>query len=243
MQDIKEQLRHAGLTENEAKLYSTLLEQGPSPAGLISRKSGLHRRVVYDTTERLIKKGLVGYISKNNKKLFQAANPQRILEMIKEKEETISQVLPQMLQFYAKTREKEETTFYKGKNGLKTVFEDQIAETAGGKEILVISPFPVAYKILPFYFKWFDKRRKEKRIKVRIIFHKTTDEEIKKIPLSEIRFLPEKYASPLAINIYGNKVAIILWSKENPFAVVIKQKEIAEGYRKYFELMWRIAKK
>jgi len=55
--------------------------------------------------------------------------------------------------------------------------------------------------------------------------------------------LPEKYASPLAISIYGNKVAIIMWSKENPFAVVITQKEISEGYKKYFELLWRIAKK
>ena len=54
-------------------------------------------------------------------------------------------------------------------NGLKTVFEDQLTDTSKGDEILIISPFPVAYDILPFYFKWFDKRRQEKRIKARII--------------------------------------------------------------------------
>ena len=47
----------------------------------------------------------------------------------------------------------------------------------------------------------------------------------------------------MAINIYGEKVAIILWSKENPFAITIKNKGISEGYRKHFELLWRIAKK
>ena len=67
-------------------------------------------------------------------------------------------------------------------------------------------------------------------------------EKVKKIHLSEIRLLPEKYSSPLAVNIYGDKVAIILWSRENPFAIVIKNKEISEGYRKHFELMWKSAK-
>ena len=240
LENIRDYVKKIGLTENESKVYLALLEFGPNQAGIISRKSGLHRRVVYDTTEMLIKKGLIGYIKKNKKKLFQASNPKKLLETLKEKEESITDILPQMLLMYNKTKEKEETNFYKGKNGLKTVFEDQIAD---GKEILIISPFPLSYDILPFYFKWFDKRRVENKIKVRVIFHKTTDGKIPKIPSSEIRSLPERYASPLAINIYGEKVAIILWSKENPFAVVIKNKDISDGYRKYFELMWKIARK
>jgi len=232
-----EQLREAGLTENEAKVYRALLELGPSHAGAISKKSGLHRRVVYDTIAMLSQKGLVGYILKNNVRLFQAVNPARVLEIVKEKEERISEILPEMIGMFAITREKEETNFYKGKNGLKTVMEDQINE---GKEILIIGASPLAYDILQFYFKWFDKRRVENRIKARIIFNKS-DKKIR-IPLSELRFLPEKYSSPLAVNIYGDKVALILWSKENPFAVVIKDKQISEGYRKYFELMWKSAK-
>ena len=74
---MKEQLKEAGLTANESKIYTSLLELGPSNAGLISRKSGLHRRVVYDTLEMLIQKGLVGYILKNNVRLFQASHPKR----------------------------------------------------------------------------------------------------------------------------------------------------------------------
>ena len=63
-----------------------------------------------------------------------------------------------------------------------------------------------------------------------------------KIPLADIRYIPEKYASPVAVNIYGDKTAIILWAKE-PIAIVIKNQEIAEGYRNYFEIMWKIGKK
>lgn len=231
-------LEESGLTHNEALVYRALLELGPSLAGQISRKTGLHRRTVYDTTEMLIKKGFIGYILKNNRRLFEASSPKRFLEIMKEKENSINEILPEMLNYYEKTKEKEETNFYKGREGLKTVFEDQI-ETK--KEILVLGASPLAYDILQFYFKWFDKRRKENKIKTKVIFNKIDKKP--RIPLAEIRFLPQKYTSPLAVNIYGNKVAIILWSKENPLAIVIKNKEISEGYRKYFELMWKIARK
>jgi len=235
---IKEQLRLAGLTENESKTYQSLLELGPNHAGIISRKTGLHRRVVYDTIEMLIKKGLIGYILKNNKKLFQASNPQRLLELIREKEAGIQEIMPLMNTLFGQTKEKEETNFYKGKLGLKTVFEEQILE--GGKEVLIMGGSIYASEILKFYFNWYNKKRVKKKIKMKIIFNTSKKQ---KIPYAEIKYLPEKYSSPLAINIYKEKVAIILWSKENPFAIVIKNKEISEGYKKYFNLLWRIAKK
>ncbi|MEK6825940.1 MAG: helix-turn-helix domain-containing protein [Nanoarchaeota archaeon] len=234
---MKESLHEAGLTENESKVYTTLLDLGPSHAGLISRKSGLHRRVVYDTIEMLIQKGLIGYIVENGVKLFKCVHPHRLVEILQEKEQRIEQFMPQMIELFTKTKEKEETNFYTGKNGLKTVFEDQLAV---GKEILVLGASSLSYDILGLYFHWFDKRRVERKIKTRIIFHEHIH---KKIPLSQIRFLPQKYSSPLAVNIYGKRVALILWSEERPLTIVIKNKEIAEGYCKYFELLWKIAKK
>lgn len=236
MTSIKDSLRASGMTENESKIYVSLLELGPTQAGKISQKTGLHRRVVYDTVEMLIKKGLIGYILKNNKKLFQASDPNKILEIIKEKEASVLEILPTMASLFTQTKEKEETNFYKGKNGLKTVFEDQL----NYKEIKIIGASQIAYEVLQFYFKWFDKRRVEKKIKTKIIFNKSSEKI--NIPMSEIRYLPEKYSSPLAINIYGDKVAIILWSKEDPLAIVIKNKEISHGYQKHFEMMWKSSK-
>jgi sugar-specific transcriptional regulator TrmB len=230
-----EELKQAGLTENEGKVYLALLDLGPSLAGQISRKAGLHRRTVYDTTEMLIKKGLIGYIIKNNRRLFKASNPNRLLEIINEKKQLINPIIKGLQERYTKTRQKEETNFYKGKEGLKTVFEDQLES----KEILILGASPLAYETLQFYFKWYDKARKQKKIKTKLI---TTDRRIKRIALAEIKYLPEKYSNPVSVNIYGDKTAIILWASE-PIAIVIKNKEVAEGYKNYFELMWKIAKK
>src|SRR3989344_9156104 len=230
----REILQKLGLTESESRVYLALLELGPSLAGSISRKTGIHRRNVYDITERLIQKGLIGYILKNNRRLFEAANPERFKEILDEKQKALDVELGALMFLYKKTKEKQETNFYKGVEGLKTVFQDQL----DSKEVLILGASESAFEVLPFYFKWYDKDRVKKKIKVKII---ASDKLNKKIPLSEIRYLPQKYANPLAINIYGDKVAIIFW-KKSPIAIVIKEKEIADSYRQYFELMWKVAK-
>lgn len=228
-------LQEAGLTVNEEKVYLSLLDLGPSMAGQISRRTGLHRRSVYDVLDVLIKKGMVGYILKNNRRLYQACNPERIIELLDEKKVNLQSSVESLMLKYNKTVDKEETNFYKGKEGLKNIFEDQL----NYKEVLILGASPKAYDVLKFYFKWYDKSRQKKKIKSRII---ATDRSFKKIALSEVRYLPERYANPVAVNIYGDKTAIILWA-DRPLAIVIKNKEITEGYKQYFELMWNVARK
>ncbi len=234
--DIENALREMGLTEHETKVYLALLKNGSSLAGRISRITGIHRRNVYDITERLIKKGVVGYILKNNRRYFEAVNPEKFLDILKERENNIMENLPMLKEIYSGSKEKQETNFYKGTEGLKTVFQDQLEDNKG-KEILILGASQSAFEILPFYFKWYDKDRVNRRIKVRMI---ASGKLKKKISLAETRYLPEKYSNPLAINIYKDKVAIILW-KKNPIVIVIKEKEIADSYRKYFEMMWKLS--
>jgi len=229
-------IEKAGLTKIESKIYLVILDLGPSLAGQISKKSGIHRRTVYDALDRLAEKGLISYIVKNNRKYFEAANPERLIELMKEKEAEIQNSLPDLMNLFTKTKAKEETLFYKGKEGLKTAFEDQISE---GKEILVLGASAEASEILQFYFKWYNKRRQEKKIRIRLIADLAAKGKFK-VPLSEIRYISE--LGPAAMNIYADKVAIILWSKDKPLAIIIKNTEIANSYRTFFEHMWKTAK-
>ncbi len=225
-----------GLTLNEAKIYLALIDLGPTLAGKISRNTGIHRRNVYDSIERLIKKGLVSYIKLNNRNLFQASNPSRFLDIIKESENLIIPMISELMGKYNKTLDKEETNFFKGKEGLRSVLEDQL----NYKEILILGANPKAGEVMQFYFKWYNQTRHKKRIKLKIITHERWFERLK---FSQVRYFPEKYANPLAINIYGDKTAIILSSKSSPMAIVIKNREITQGYKNYFDLMWKSSKK
>jgi len=228
-------LRDAGLTDNEDKVYTALVELGPSLAGRISRKIGLHRRTVYDVTETLIQKGFISYMLENNRRVFSAVNPQRIIDSIEEKKNSLMPLISNLKIKFESSKKKERTNFYKGKNGLKMVFESQLDYP----EILILGATREAYNSMPYYFKWFNERRKEKKVKIKLI---TSDKTINPKILSETRYLAEKYSEPMVINIYGNNVAMILWGKQ-PFALVVEQEEFASGYKKYFELLWRIAKK
>jgi sugar-specific transcriptional regulator TrmB len=224
-----------GLTKNEAKVYLSLLDVGSTKAGLLTRKTGIHRRNVYDAIEMLAKKGLVSYIKENNVRIYSAVEPARLLESLKEKEENIKSILPELEQKFNFVQQKRGTDFYRGKQALKAIFDDQLKE---GKEILVLGACPFAKDIVKYYFQRYDNERKRRKIKVKAIFSGKVDYDI---PLSEVKFLPAQFNSPSATNIYGDKVAIILWTEE-PFAILIHQKEIADSYRAYFELLWKQAK-
>ncbi|MEK6893974.1 MAG: helix-turn-helix domain-containing protein [Nanoarchaeota archaeon] len=228
-------LKNAGLTENEQRVYTALIDLGPSLAGKISRKTGLHRRTVYDVTETLIQKGLLSYILNNNRRVFSAVNPQRIIDSIEEKKLTLMPMISDLTKRFESSKHKETTNFYRGKNGLKMVFESQLEYP----EILILGANRQAYEKMPYYFKWFNERRKQKKVKIKVI---TSDRSINPKILAETRYLADKYADHMVLNIYGNSVAMILWAK-NPFAIVIEQQEFASGYRKYFDLLWKLARK
>ena len=233
-----EPLLSLGLTKTEAQIYVNLLELGPSLVGIISKKTGLHRRSLYDALERLINKGLVSYITTNNRKYFEAADPNHLLELQREQEHRIKDLLPELNLKKQMAKDNNETTFFRGVNGLKSVFNDQLKEK---QEILVFGASMDVSHLLKYYLPHYDKARKKYNIPVKIIYDLSAKPSIpKNIPLLKVKFLPKQYASPASTNIYGNKVAILLWEEE-PLAIVIKNKKIADAYRSFFSLLWKTA--
>lgn len=234
-------LEDIGLTKTEAKIYLTTLDLGSALAGTISQKSGIHRRSVYDALERLIEKGLVSFVTKNNRKWFEASEPKRLLEIAGEKMRNLNQLIPILNERFGAAKEKQETVFFKGKQALKNVFDDQISV---GRTIYVIGASVEASEIVKYYFTHYDKKRKSKKIPVKMIFPESSRKSpsLKKVPLSEIRFLPDKYVSPVGTNVYGDKVAIVVWADE-PVAILIKNKAVADAYKRHFNFMWERSEK
>src|SRR3990167_5828378 len=89
-------LEELGFTHNEALTYTALLGIGETTTGAIVKKTGLHRVLIYDALESLIRKGLASYVIKENIKYFQAADPQRLLDFIQEKEEQAKSIIPEL---------------------------------------------------------------------------------------------------------------------------------------------------
>ena len=234
-------LEEIGLTASEARIYLVLLEQGASLAGTISRNTGIHRRSVYDAIERLIQKGLVSYIKKNNRKFFEAVSPERLIEILHKKEGDLKKVMPELKLLQQMCAEKNETLFFRGKAALKSAFDDQLEKA---KTICIWGSSIKAAECLPFYFPHHDKIRIEKNIKAKLIFNESDRKEkhVKSIPLAEIRFVPENVKSDTAVIIYDKNVLVVAW-KLNPIGILIRESVIAQGFQSYFDFMWSIAKK
>lgn len=83
---------------------------------------------------------------------------------------------------------------------------------------------------------------------MRVIYNNTKQarEKVKNLKTSlgytNYRFMPIELEYPTATVIYGNKIILQNWTKE-PFAVVVENEEMAENYKRYFEELWKIAKK
>ena len=248
MEEIKI-LEEFGLTEKESKIYLALLELGQSTSSDLIKKLDYYSKTVYELLEKLMKKGLVSYVIKSNIKYFEAVNPEKFLDIlkeeennIKERENNIKEILPRLKQLREINKEKQEVNIYYGKKGMKSVFEDTLKEN---NEILVFGGGGKSKESLGPYYKLWNKIRAKNKIKLKLLWNedlRIKKDEIKDLDLVELKFLPKEFENPAPAMIYKDKVAITVWSEE-PIATLIKSKEINKSFRDYFNLLWKIAKK
>ncbi len=237
-EEIRETLKKIGLGHNESKIYLTLLRFGPSMAGRIAKEANIDRSACYDSLKALLKKGLISYAIEANRKKFAVNDPQRLKDYLKEKEELVDDILPNLSSWFSSKGEKSQVLMYKGYKGLKSVFEDILKEA---KENLVIDSSGAFMQRMPYYAPHFIRGLEKKKIKVRHIVRRKTNTNPSKT--TSLRYFSRNIKeTTITTNIYNNKVAMIIWS-DVPEAVVIENKGAAEAYRDYFEMLWKQAKK
>ncbi len=240
----EELLHEVGLSINEAKVYETLFKTGEASVQTISNKSGIHRRNIYDSLSRLMEKSLVSEVFVKGEKNFKAINPRRLLELLKEKEEKLNKAIPDMQEKLSKQDEKEEAYFYRGIEGFKNYLKD-IIETGEPVYFIGAKAFWLD-KRLKHFLPMFERDRKLKGIKFKHLFDyeiKQQKPEILKIVGKPYKFMPKKYSSPTAVDIFGPYVVTFVGVKpgelyDEPLMFVMKSRKLADGYRKFFQFMW-----
>lgn len=239
------QLTNLGLSENEAKVYSAMLELGPATVLEISAKAGVNRPTTYVQIEALKKSGLVSTQTRGKKQLFIAESPEQLEFMldrqkgeIEQKKEELQKILPELANLFSMAGDKPQVRFFEGKEGLLKMHSELLKSDT--TEVVSFSSTDSIRKVFPDYPKLLSPRRIQKGIRSRMIYTcqepimKRREEEM----LRETKYLPpDKFIFKSDIAIYGDNISISALEGKI-VGVVITHKELAESFRALFNLLW-----
>jgi len=238
----------AGLSQREVKVYTMLLNQGEMMASELSKKAGLIRTNVYDVLNDLIKKGVVAYVIRNDKKYFHAAEPAKLIDYlesqkkdIEELKEEIGEILPE-LEPVKTNAERPVIEVYEGREGFKTILAMSVRESLRAKkEILGISVQQQKCRDLggPYHIRWYKERGK---LKIKSRYLMSAEEKIIPVKYTKFKKLPPEAKNPNEIFIFGDVTTQFFFVGNLFTAIVIKNKEITDNYRHYFDFLWKFIK-
>ncbi|MCB9359568.1 helix-turn-helix domain-containing protein [Candidatus Woesearchaeota archaeon] len=247
------ELKEIGLTNGEVKLYEALLDLGESTRTTLAKKSGISPSKIYDVANRLLEKGIISSVKKNGIIHFRASDPRRIKDYLEAKQSEINNqkklidsMLPTLLAKYADTEESQDVEVFYGWEGMKTAFDD-IINTLTPKDSNYVFGASQGFdsEMADIFFDQYSLKREKNQFATKIIFN----EEVRKnkrrtAPFSqgknEMRFLHNDTFTE--INLYANKVLIIMLISK-PIVIKVTSKEAADAFKKFFDSMWKIAKK
>ena len=235
-------LEEIGLSRNEAAVYTALLGLGETKTGAIVKKTGMHRVLIYDALDALIEKGLATFVIKENRKYFQAMEPEKLLDFLKEKQGIAESLLPELNTIREKSKVQQQVAIYYGIKGQETVFNNMLKELSPGGTYHCFASGFMADTLGKFHDN-FQKRKKKEKIKSYIIYYGdySKRKEVIEGTHGSIRHSPINYF-PTTTYIYNDKVLIVICTANPPFGILITNKQTAESYRKLFSDYWKKAK-
>ncbi|MDP1694092.1 MAG: helix-turn-helix domain-containing protein [Candidatus Woesearchaeota archaeon] len=246
---MEENLKSLGLSEKEIKVYLACLKLGNSKASEIALYAKIERQASYYILKLLMKKGFISETIKSGVQYYEVSNPKTLLEKIEEEKKTKENAIKELIEEQKKLKNvaipKAKVSWYEGVEGFKTIIREMLE--VEDKEIYSYNPEKVI-KFIPLFLESYALKRKEKKIKTKIISEETTflKEEKKKgkEKLREIKFLDEiMKGKDYGLAIAKDKVIFVRVTEKEQIGIKIEDKSFAELQKNIFNFLWqRISK-
>lgn len=233
---MKEQLIKLGLSEREAEAYIALTAFEEATALQIAKLTKEHRTNIYDSLENLMKKGLISYAIKGGVKYYKISEGDKILEFIMQREGIARQVAKEIDIKLKNRQDRPSVEVYEGSEGFKSLLLKMLKV---GKTLYGIGASEEWEKRFPIELIHYMNEREKRKIYAKLLYTKGARQIKNK--MNEIRFLPTEFSQPSTIAIFGEYVAVFMWT-EPMLAILTKSRELSNSFRNYFEVLWKIAK-
>lgn len=239
-------LIQAGLSEEQALIYDTLIEKGHMKASFISKWTGIKRGLTYKVLEQLEIMGLVekkggdGTVA-----TFYPQHPSLLMHTLEGREKELA-LAKEMLKFslgslaskYNLITGKPSVQFFEGKTAIEKVTGDYPAD---GEGIIQVIDIELANKTLTQEVKkYLDERIKRKINKKMIVPNSTVNLEYisKKEDYTEYKYNNHLKELGISVQAYENKVSILDIKKENVIGLIIEDRVIADSIKSVLNALW-----
>ena len=240
-------LKELGLTDQEADLYIVSLSLGPSPIATIATRMDISRPNIYKVIAGLERQGLVA-VSKKKKyaRNFMVEPPTAILEKLRQKKETISNLdqtvasaLPDLLAMYHQGETPTKIKVLEGKEQFLETYFTVLDEAKDEAQFFGSFADYVDVASWEGQKEWIKKRYKRGiRIKALLlpcdeadkVKSKDTDE------LRETRILKGAVPFVTSFQLFANKA--LIWQPKALLAVLIEDEYIVAMLKSMFIWMW-----
>jgi predicted transcriptional regulator len=251
-------LKEYGLDLNEIRLYAFLVGNKEASAYKIAKNTKIHKSTCYDVLERLIIKGFVSCIEKNNKKFYSALDINQTITKLKDKENILLSILPEVEKI--KRQEKSKVSVFENKDSQKQFNLDLFNKIKSGEiqELLILSGGPAGFIdfgapneeissqiFLEKILREIKKSKLQKNRSYRGIWNeKFKGSELLNLfsGIGEDRFLKD-LPTKATIVIYNNSLCFLFRLDKGPQVIEINNSSIADEMKAYFNYLWTLAKK
>lgn len=242
MEDL-DLLMEMGLTKAEAKIYLTILKNGPLTAGKIVTLSRQHISVTYAALQRLVEKGYVSYVRKGKFDEYSILNPKIFEIRTKELMERLETRLKAWKDYIVKSKHQTTVEVVEGMKGLANVINGMLKDTKKGDKwrSFTLGKENENPEVLSF-FKKINEKRLRLGVNARAICNSAYKDIVYKLgdphhlKTAHLRFVAFEF--PQGIITFQDNVLFVLWSKD-PIIIHIKDSRLADEYGKFFDKLYQ----
>ena len=240
--NTSEALKELGLSQKEADLYLVSLQIGSATIFTLSRAANMHRPIVYKLVDQLIAKGVMKISLDGKRRVYVATNPKDLVQIIKNKESALSEVLPELLALASSGSKRAKVLYFEGRDRLKDLFRTGLE----AKSKSMYSYFPSKYMIELFGKREMEQiidERIKRKIEVKTLRSRLSEEEFVGSEKTEeayrqFKYLPDDQNLQMGIVIFDNKVNLFSPIKEN-FGLQIESEAFSQIMKYMFENLWQ----
>lgn len=234
-------LKNLGLTDKESEVYLASLSLGPATILKLSQASGLKRTTIYSIIESLQQKGLMIIELHGWKKMFSAADPRKLEQVLENRKKELKSNLPELLSLYNLKGDESTLKYYEGLEAVKSVYESLIQDIKPHEDYFVITNIEEWLELDKSFFMDFIKRRAKLNINICLLFQESEEarkhQKFQQNYNEKVKILPRD--NTFSVNLVITPQKVVINQMVPPImAIVIENKNIIKVWQDIFRLLW-----